>query len=156
MIPENTLPYSNLSTSRAAAASVADTVADKESAVLMAITAAGTRGMTCDEIEELTGFTHQTASARVNGLARKGKIAPSGNTRPTRSHRSAIVWVVMALSAHRDAGKSCRSRKDLEALASEIRHLQRHAKPLLPALTEALKDMPAVQGSILRLIAMES
>lgn len=51
-------------------------------------------GMTCDEVELYTDLSHQTASARVNELARRGQIQAAG-TRPTRSGRKATVWVVV-------------------------------------------------------------
>ena len=60
--------------------------------VVAVIGAAGTRGLTCDEVEVQTGLPHQTASARVNELAKAGAIIPGGK-RPTRSGRFAVVWV---------------------------------------------------------------
>jgi len=59
--------------------------------VLQAIHAAGMHGRTCDEIEEVTGLKHQTASARVRELADLEEIVPIG-TRLTRSGRKAVVW----------------------------------------------------------------
>jgi predicted transcriptional regulator len=50
-------------------------------------------GATCDELEHLNGWRHQTASARINELKRDGLIMPDG-TRPTRSGRKATVWVL--------------------------------------------------------------
>ena len=52
------------------------------------------KGLTCDEIEEASGLKHQTASARIRELAQKGLIEDSGDRRPTRSGRNAVVWVV--------------------------------------------------------------
>lgn len=46
---------------------------------------------TCDEIME-TGWAHQTASAGINWLMRKGYIVDSGFRRKTRMRRNAIVW----------------------------------------------------------------
>lgn len=51
---------------------------------------------TCDEIEKDSHLSHQTASARVTELSKKGYIVPSGIERPTRSGRKAIVWMVPA------------------------------------------------------------
>lgn len=58
----------------------------------------GAHGATCDELELITGMTHQTASARVHELMRLGKLVASeadGKTirRPTRSGSKATVWV---------------------------------------------------------------
>jgi len=60
--------------------------------VLDAIGAAGSRGMTCDEVEASLDLRHQTASARVHELGRSGKIVDSGERRVTRSGRKAAVW----------------------------------------------------------------
>jgi len=49
------------------------------------------RPRTCDEIVTL-GFAHQSASAAINWLMRRGNIVPSGEKRKTRMGRSAIVW----------------------------------------------------------------
>lgn len=51
-------------------------------------------GRTDDEIEELTGLRHQTASARRRELVQHGAITASGAVRPTRSGRNATVWIV--------------------------------------------------------------
>jgi hypothetical protein len=62
--------------------------------VLEAIALGGMLGRTCDEVEMLLGMPHQTASARVHELAKRGDIVDSGRTRKTRSGRAAIVWQV--------------------------------------------------------------
>lgn len=51
------------------------------------------RPRTCDEIVAL-GFAHQSASAAINWLMRKGHIVDSGERRKTRMGRRAIVWRV--------------------------------------------------------------
>lgn len=51
-------------------------------------------GLTCDEVEVLGGFSHQTASARIRGLRKAGWIKDSGSRRPTRTGSPAVVWVV--------------------------------------------------------------
>lgn len=50
-------------------------------------------GATCDEIESVMGYTHQSASARVTELKALGKIVDSGLKRKTRSGRNATVYV---------------------------------------------------------------
>ena len=46
---------------------------------------------TCDELEQRLELTHQTCSASVNALMRRGAIIASGS-RLTRSGRRARVW----------------------------------------------------------------
>lgn len=58
------------------------------------IEAAG--GATCDEVEVGTGMSHQTASARIRELRQLGSVRDSGQRRPTRSGRKAIVWEAVA------------------------------------------------------------
>jgi hypothetical protein len=63
--------------------------------VLDSIRASGRAGRTCDEVEEMLAMSHQTASARVNELAKLALIVDSGRKRKTRSGRGATVWVVV-------------------------------------------------------------
>ena len=49
------------------------------------------RPMTCDEVVQM-GFAHQSASAAINWLMRKGHIVDSGQRRRTSMGRHAIVW----------------------------------------------------------------
>lgn len=51
------------------------------------------REMTCDEIEEITGWKHQTVSARISELKRDGWIIPV-DRRKTRSGCSAAVYAI--------------------------------------------------------------
>lgn len=56
------------------------------------------RGLTCDEVERITGLRHQTASARIRELSQRGEIIPlivdgTPVRRPTRSGRLATVYV---------------------------------------------------------------
>lgn len=90
---EGTVPFSNPTTSRAAAESIAPELTELEGKVWHAIMSAGGTGMTCEEVEAHTGLPHQTASARVNGLNTKGQIVDSGRTRKNNSGRQAIVWI---------------------------------------------------------------
>lgn len=52
-------------------------------------------GATCDELELLLGLSHQTCSARIRQCAKSRMVRDSGNTRPTRTGRPAIVWTVV-------------------------------------------------------------
>ena len=53
---------------------------------------ASANGLTCDEVERLTALSHQTASARINGLYRRQVIVAIGDKRLTRTGRRALVW----------------------------------------------------------------
>ena len=83
-------------TSRDAAESMRPHVSAIERDVLAFVKRAGAMGTTCDEIEDRMKLAHQTASARLKGLADKGLIKDSGVRRPTRSGRAARVYVVVA------------------------------------------------------------
>lgn len=61
--------------------------------ILDLIAAEGDWGATSDEIEQLTGWPHQSVSARFTELKASGAVVKAG-TRPTRSGRSAAVYVV--------------------------------------------------------------
>lgn len=65
-----------------------------EKIVFQAIYQAGHQGMTDDELEVVTGLSHQCESARRNALTSKRKVRDSGLRRPTRTGSPAIVWVV--------------------------------------------------------------
>lgn len=49
------------------------------------------RDMTCEEVENATGLSHQTCSARFSELKRDGLIEPT-KRRKTRSGRWAMAW----------------------------------------------------------------
>ena len=49
------------------------------------------REMTCDEVVQM-GFAHQSASAAINWLMRRGHIVNTGERRKTSMGRRAIVW----------------------------------------------------------------
>ena len=86
------VPHNGTDTSRDAAESMRPHVSDMEGQILVVLRARG--NLTCDEVECFLGFAHQTASARLKGLADKGLIKDSGARRPTRSGRMARVYVV--------------------------------------------------------------
>ena len=62
-----------------------------EALVLNAIVGYG--ALTCEEVEDRTGLSHQSASPRIRDLAKANKIVASGERRKTRSGRAANVWV---------------------------------------------------------------
>ena len=80
-------------TSHAAAESMRSSAPPLRERVLKLIRNAGSRGLTDDEIEVITGLRHQTASARRRELVLAGKVRDSGGRRRTRSGRGATVWL---------------------------------------------------------------
>ena len=54
-----------------------------------------TRESTDDELEVLTGMSHQSLSACRRGLVQDGLIEATGKKRPTRSGRAAQVWRII-------------------------------------------------------------
>lgn len=85
-------PHNGTATSRAAAQSVRRRIARDIDLIIGAIGRHPKTGATCDELEVLLSLSHQTCSARVRECAKRRMIRDSGNTRPTRSGRQAIVW----------------------------------------------------------------
>ena len=79
-------------TSYAAAQSIVSDLPRLEGVVLDCIRQSQTHGRTDDEIEVVTGLSHQCASARRRGLVLKGRVIDSGRRRVTRSGRTAAVW----------------------------------------------------------------
>ena len=90
------LPFNTGSTpsARAAASHTTEVTGALEARVHDLIRDAGERGSTDEELETAMGLAHQTISARRRGLVRKGFVVDSGRERPTRSGRSAVVWVL--------------------------------------------------------------
>lgn len=91
----STAPYvKDSATSEEAAKSIADDLGRLEKLVYGHIEEAGLKGATDDELEEITGLSHQTVSARRRTLVLKGMVCDSGQRRSTRSNRKAVVWVI--------------------------------------------------------------
>jgi len=89
-----TAPFNSTDTSQAAAASMEPHLGRLEELVFLAIKSHDDKGLTCDEVEEVTGLNHQTASARIHALNHKlHRIHDSGLRRKTRSGRAAIVYL---------------------------------------------------------------
>lgn len=86
--------------STAAAASIDKAAIRKR---VLAVIASLDFGATSDEVEVITGLSHQTVSARMSELKRDGAVVPAGR-RPTRSGRSAAVWVAAPVQQELWAG----------------------------------------------------
>lgn len=104
--PEQIPPYSRGSdTSRTTAILIADGAETQRAHVLAAIRASGTRGKTCDELEEELGTRHSSTSSRIWELKADPSsrysveggplIWDSGNRRRTRSGHYATVWTAI-------------------------------------------------------------
>ena len=103
--PKETAPYAKTSeTSKAAAASIEPQIGRLQSLVLEHIRNAGDVGATDQEIQDALGITVSTQIPRRHELVSKGLIAKGttiiGNAtvtkkRPTKSGRSAQVWVAI-------------------------------------------------------------
>lgn len=94
----STVPYvSGSATSRAAAAAVAPHLADKERLVYEALLESGAYGLTTDECEVITGMRHQSCSARIVELNRRGLIGKTQRKRATRSGPNYLAFVYVVI-----------------------------------------------------------
>lgn len=80
-------------TSQAAAESIKGTAASLRAQVLSEIKSNGIFGLTCDELENMTGMRHQTASARCRELELMKLVIKTHVKRHTRSGRQARVYI---------------------------------------------------------------
>lgn len=81
-------------TSQIAAERVLPRTGTKRKHVYDLIKQAGERGLCDHEIEQITGWLHQSASSIRNGLMNDGWIKDSGLRRNTPQSNKAIAWVV--------------------------------------------------------------
>jgi hypothetical protein len=93
-------PFSDWDTSFQAAESVQDITGRLRLICYRFIFACKAHGATCDEVEVALDLRHQTASARLYELKNQRAIVDSGWRRPTRSGRSAAVWVHPRFAEH--------------------------------------------------------
>jgi len=87
-------PSEPVETSQKAAQSIAPLARSKREAVYRLIVEAGERGRTDDELESISGWRHQTVSARRRELVLNGAVIWAGRERNTRSGCKARVWIV--------------------------------------------------------------
>ncbi len=92
-------PHNNTPTSKAAAQSIARQAPNLRVLVLSHIERCGHHGATADEVCQALDMWPQSATPRINELAKSGDIVNSGRTRPTRSGRNAIVWIAARIPA---------------------------------------------------------
>lgn len=94
-------PFSNASTSQAAALEIREHLPRLERMVLERI---AWWGPLCDhELEAALRMAHQTVSARRRGLVLRGLVEDSGIRRKTASGRNAIAWQVKAQDNNKGA-----------------------------------------------------
>lgn len=80
-------------TSQIAAERVLPRTGTKRKTVYDLIRLEGARGLCDHEIEQITGWLHQSASSIRNGLMNDGWIMDSGQRRKTPQGNGAIVWI---------------------------------------------------------------
>lgn len=80
-------------TSIDAAESIARRAPTLRAIVLDHIAACRSHGATADEVCHSLEMLPQSATPRINELAKAGAILDSGRTRLTRSGRAAVVWI---------------------------------------------------------------
>ena len=90
--PSRVRSYMPTETSLQAHESQKDKAPNDGARILGCIAASTVTGCTCDEVETLLQFSHQTASARIRDLSKGGLLVDSGLRRKTRTGRSATVW----------------------------------------------------------------
>jgi len=83
-------PYSNPTTSRAAAQQIEPVSGTQRAVLLDYLRAHGPA--TDDELKLALGWESNTENPRRGELVKLGLIEDSGETRPTRKGRQAIVW----------------------------------------------------------------
>jgi hypothetical protein len=83
--------FQDSKTSYEAAVSIADCAPTMEQKVLDAVHAAGTAGMTNEEVVDQIGMRLSSVCGRMNALWEKGKVIRTGMERPGASGRNHVV-----------------------------------------------------------------
>ena len=89
----NTPAPGRTDTSAEAAASIAHATGRIQRMVYHAIGEVGARGLTCEELAERLRMERTTCQPRTSELKLLGLIEDSGQRRPNRNGKKAIVWV---------------------------------------------------------------
>lgn len=85
--------HRNVDTSVAAAADIAPSLGPLQRMAERAIREAGAAGLTADELASRLEMERWSIQPRTSELRRKGRIRDSGQRRPNRTGKRAIVWV---------------------------------------------------------------
>lgn len=120
----HTLPSNGTDASDAAAVSMIQTAETMRSRAYRLI---ASRAMTCDEIERLTGWAHQSASARLWELSRSGLIRDTGQRARTRSGRTARVYATTETETQWSAADAADDAADRELALRAERDLEDRA-----------------------------
>lgn len=51
-------------------------------------------GWTNEELQDFLGWVSQSLTPRVNNLVNEGYLVDSGHSRPTRSGKEAVIWIL--------------------------------------------------------------
>lgn len=98
--PRDSLPWSNTSTSKAAAEAKLPTAGSDRRAALEALRHAGPNGLTREEIAERAGITADSCRPRCLELIAGGLVVETARTRQTLAGRKALVLVAGEFSNH--------------------------------------------------------
>lgn len=90
----NSAGHRGVDTSIEAAASLADKLGNLQRMALAAISSAGARGLTADELAAELGVDRYTIQPRTSELRLKCIISDSGQRRLNASGKRAIVWTL--------------------------------------------------------------
>jgi DNA-directed RNA polymerase specialized sigma24 family protein len=85
--------HRNVATSIAAADALAPKLGRLQRMAETTIRTAGVYGLTADELAERLDLSRWTIQPRTSELRRKGLIRDSGQRRPNRTGKLAIVWI---------------------------------------------------------------
>lgn len=85
--------HRKVETSVAAAADIAPSLGRLQRLAESAIRDAGSAGLTADELAARLQVERWSIQPRTSELRRKGRIRDSGQRRPNRTGKQAIVWV---------------------------------------------------------------
>ena len=68
--------------------------ASLDRALMNTLQGAGPDGLTCEEIERITGRKHQASSANLSRLAARGLVVHTGKYGKTSANRQAKKWTL--------------------------------------------------------------
>ena len=85
--------HRGVETSIAAAEALAPKLGRLQCMALVAVRQAGEHGLTAEELAKVLQLERQSIQPRTSELRRKGLLRDSGQRRPNRTKKQAIVWV---------------------------------------------------------------
>lgn len=144
-----TAPYSNQTTSREAAEAIERDLNSLEEQVLRFYRQVGEKGATDEECEIAMGKTgSRTTRPRRVSLVTQGFLVDSGETRKTRSNRTAIVWVLKKFAKELTGTEFEKPAKETKAsLFQKLSDMCVASLPVLELLAEIEKLGPLTETS---------